>query len=55
MQQPTMLRICTHTVAFFGLIAVAIGIIGEPTFLLCGSFLVGVALIAASIQSLKDK
>jgi hypothetical protein len=50
-----MLRIITHTIAFIGLLGIILGITGEPTILLCGCVLVGSALIAASIQSLKDK
>jgi hypothetical protein len=30
-----MLRIVTHTVAFMGLIGMAIGIMGEPTWMIC--------------------
>jgi hypothetical protein len=50
-----MLRICTHTVAFFGLLGMILGMMGGPTFLVAGTVLVSAALLAASIQSLKDK
>jgi hypothetical protein len=50
-----MLRICTHIIGFVGFLGLALGIFGEPTFLVCGCVLISAALIAASIQSLKDK
>jgi hypothetical protein len=50
-----MLRICTHIVAFVGFLGLALGLFGGPTFMTCGCILISAALIATSIQSLKDK
>ena len=49
-----MLRICTHTIGFVGLVAIVIGLTNVPIFLLCGTLLLVGALIAASIQSVQN-
>lgn len=49
-----MLKLCTYTLGFIGFLGLALGLFGGPTFMTCGSILLGAALIAASIQSIKD-
>jgi hypothetical protein len=50
-----MLNASIALVAFVGTLGLLIGLLGEPTFLVCGCMLIGSALVAGAIASRNDK
>jgi hypothetical protein len=50
-----MLRNCINLVAGLGIVGITIGSMGQGMILVSGCLLVGSALVAAAIASLKEK
>jgi hypothetical protein len=50
-----MLNVSIAIVAFIGTLGLLIGLLVQPTFLVCGSMLIGSALIAAAIASRNER